>query len=50
VRTETVSPMAAEADATILALREGRTQAPEMPWFETLATARLLADWRAALA
>lgn len=45
----TVSPMAAEADATIRALRDGRTHAPEMPWFETLATARLLADWRAAL-
>lgn len=49
IRTDTVSPMAAEADATILALREGRTQAPEMPWDETLAIARLLADWRAAL-
>ncbi len=46
---DTVSPMAAEADATILALREGRTEAPEMPWAESLATARLLADWRAAL-
>lgn len=46
---DTVSPMAAEADATILALREGRTQAPEMPWSESRATARLLADWRAAL-
>lgn len=45
---ETISPMAAEADATILALREGRTQVPEIPWFETLATARLLAQWRAA--
>ncbi|MBN9215417.1 MAG: oxidoreductase [Microbacterium sp. SCN 70-200] len=49
VVASTISPMAAEADATISALREGRTQAPEMPWFETLATARLLAEWRAAL-
>ncbi|MGB4778409.1 Gfo/Idh/MocA family protein [Microbacterium sp.] len=49
VRTATVSPMAAEADATIRALREGRTEAPEVPWAQTRATARLLADWRAAL-
>lgn len=49
VRTDTISPMAAEADATILALRERRTQVPEMPWSETLTTARLLAEWRAAL-
>ena len=47
--TATVSPMAAEADATIAALREGRTEAPEMPWRETLATARLLAEWRSVL-
>ncbi|MBF4562107.1 Gfo/Idh/MocA family oxidoreductase [Microbacterium sp. VKM Ac-2870] len=49
IRTPTVSPMAAEADATILALRDGRTEAPEMPWLHTRTTARLLADWRAAL-
>ncbi|PZU44201.1 MAG: gfo/Idh/MocA family oxidoreductase [Microbacterium sp.] len=49
IRTPTLSPMALEADATIRALREGRTQVPEMPWSESLATARLLADWRAAL-
>ncbi|MFS0866439.1 Gfo/Idh/MocA family protein [Microbacterium sp. 179-B 1A2 NHS] len=49
IETATVSPMAAEADATILALRDGRTEAPEMPWDETRATARLLADWRRAL-
>lgn len=49
IHTPTTSPMAAEADATILALREGRTQAPEMPWFESLATARLLEQWRAAI-
>jgi len=47
--TGTLSPMAAEADATIAALRDGRTEVPEMPWAETLATARLLEDWRAAL-
>ncbi len=50
LQTATISPMAAEADATILALREGRTEVVEMPWSDTLATARLLADWRAALA
>lgn len=49
IRTDTLSPMALEADATIRALREGRTQVPEMPWSQSLATARLLADWRAAL-
>lgn len=49
IRTATVSPMAAEADATILALREGRTEVPEMPWAHTLTTARLLDAWRAAL-
>lgn len=50
ITTATASPMAAEADATIRALRDGRTEAPEMPWADTRATARLLADWRAALA
>lgn len=49
VRTATVSPMAAEADATIRALREGRTEVPEMPWTQTVTTARLLEAWRAAL-
>ena len=49
IATGTVSPLAAEADATIAALREGRTEAPEMPWRETLATARLLAEWRSVL-
>lgn len=47
--TGTVNPMAAEADATIRALRAGRTQAPEMPWRDTLTIADLLAGWRAAL-
>ncbi|MCT9821312.1 Gfo/Idh/MocA family oxidoreductase [Microbacterium sp. W1N] len=49
VRTGTVSPMAAEADATIRALRDGRTEAPEIPWSQTRTIARLLDDWRAAL-
>lgn len=49
VVTETVSPMAAEADATVRALREGRLEAPEMPWAQTRATAAVLAQWRAAL-
>ncbi|RLK52690.1 Gfo/Idh/MocA family protein [Microbacterium telephonicum] len=49
LRTTTVSPMAAEADATIAALRDGRTEAPEMPWAQTRTIARLLEDWRAAL-
>lgn len=47
--TATVNPMAAEGDATIAALRAGRTQAPEMPWRETVAIADLLDAWRAAL-
>lgn len=49
IHTDTISPMAAEADATILALRDGRTEAPEMPWAQTRTTARLLEEWRAAL-
>ena len=49
LQTATVSPMAAEADATIAALRSGRTEVPEMPWTDTRATAALLAQWRAAL-
>lgn len=49
ITTPTVNPMAAEGDATILALRAGRMQAPEMPWDESVAIAALLAEWRAAL-
>lgn len=49
IEAAVVQPMGAEADAVIAALREGRTEAPEMPWAQTRATARLLADWRAAL-
>lgn len=46
---ETLNPMAAEADAVIAALRDGRTEAPEMPWAQTRVIARLLEDWRRAL-
>lgn len=46
IEVPTVQPMAAEADATIRALREGRVEAPEIPWVETQAIARLLAQWR----
>ncbi|GAA4070809.1 hypothetical protein GCM10023065_25730 [Microbacterium laevaniformans] len=49
IHTQTSSPMAVEADATILALRDGRTEAPEMLWAQTRTTARLLEDWRAAI-
>jgi len=49
IGADVVSPMAAEADAVTLALRERRTQAPEMPWAESLEIARLLDAWRAAL-
>lgn len=38
-----------EADATIAALRDGRTETPEMTAAETLATARTLDRWRAAV-
>lgn len=38
-----------EADATIAALREGRAEAAEMTTAETLATARTLDRWRAAI-
>lgn len=49
LRTPAVDLMAAEGDATILALREGRTEAPEMPWRESLVTARLLDEWLAGV-
>ena len=38
-----------EADATVAALRDGRADAPEMTSAETLATARTLDRWRAAI-
>lgn len=46
----TVDPMAAEADAVVLALQAERSEAPEMPWAQTRATAALLAAWREQLA
>lgn len=49
VELPTVDPFAAEADAVSLALAEGRTEAPEVPWAHSRAVARLLAEWRAGL-
>jgi predicted dehydrogenase len=49
VTAATVSPMAAEADAVLRALAEGRTEVPEMPWRETRAIARLLDKWLGAV-
>ncbi|MFI8634034.1 Gfo/Idh/MocA family protein [Microbacterium sp. NPDC077663] len=49
IEVPTVQPMAAEADATIRALREGRTEAPEIPWEQTRTIARLLAQWRGGI-
>lgn len=49
IEAAVVQPMAAEADAVIAALRDGRTEVAEMPWVQTRATARLLAEWRATL-
>ena len=49
IEVSTVQPMAAEADATIRALRDGRTEAPEVPWEETRTIARLLAAWRGSI-
>ncbi|MEK6343485.1 MAG: aldo/keto reductase, partial [Curtobacterium sp.] len=43
------APYALEADATTAALREGRTDAPEMTIDESLATARTLDRWREAI-
>src|SRR5690606_10553407 len=49
VKVPTVSPMAAEGDAVLRALAEGRTEVPEMPWAETRAIARLIDAWLSAL-
>ena len=46
---DTVQPMAAEADAVIAALRERRTQAPEIPWSQSRTIAGLLDGWLDAL-
>ena len=45
----TVQPMAAEADAVSLALRDGRQEAPEMPWEHSRLIARVLEEWRARI-
>ncbi|WIA99186.1 aldo/keto reductase [Curtobacterium sp. MCBA15_012] len=42
-------PYAHEADATVAALRSGAVEAPQMTHDETLATARTLDRWRAAI-
>jgi predicted dehydrogenase len=49
VELPTVDPFAAEADAVSLALAEGRTEIPEVPWSHSRAVARLLAEWRVGL-
>ncbi|WEO76583.1 Gfo/Idh/MocA family oxidoreductase [Cryobacterium sp. SO2] len=49
VEVPTVDPFAAEADAVSLALREDRTEAPEVPWVQSRNIARLLEQWRAGL-
>jgi predicted dehydrogenase len=49
VAVPTVDPFAAEADAVSLALRDGRTEAPEVPWAHSRSVARLLDQWRAGL-
>ncbi|MCU1447247.1 Gfo/Idh/MocA family oxidoreductase [Cryobacterium sp.] len=49
IELPTVDPFAAEADAVSLALAQGRTEAPEVPWAHSRAVARLLEQWRAAL-
>lgn len=49
IRTAVVQPMAAEADAVIAALRDGRVEAPEMPWAESSVIARVLDRWRSAI-
>jgi dihydrodiol dehydrogenase / D-xylose 1-dehydrogenase (NADP) len=49
ISVDTVQPMAAEADAVIAALREGRTQAPEIPWSQSQTIAALLDGWLDAL-
>jgi predicted dehydrogenase len=49
VELPTVDPFAAEADAVSLALAEGRTEIPEVPWSHSRAVARLLTEWRVRL-
>lgn len=49
VELPTVDPFAAEADCVSLALRDGRTEAPEVPWAYSRSIARLLGEWRAGV-
>ncbi|HWR86744.1 MAG TPA: Gfo/Idh/MocA family oxidoreductase, partial [Rhodoglobus sp.] len=49
VEVPAVQPMGAEADAVALVLAEGRVEAPEMPWAQSAAIARVLGEWRGAL-
>jgi len=49
VELPTVDPFAAEADAVSLALRDGRTEAPEVPWAHSRSISCLLEQWRAGL-
>lgn len=49
VRVGVIQPMAAEADAIARALADGSAEVPEMPWGESLLTARVLESWREAL-
>ena len=44
-----VDPMAAEADAVSLALVEGHREVSAMTWAESVLTAEVLEQWRAAL-
>lgn len=46
VEVPVAQPMAAEADAVALALLKGRCEVPEMPWEQSVATARLVDEWR----
>lgn len=49
IEVPTVDPFAAEADAVSLALLDGHTEAPEVPWAHSRTIARLLEQWRAGL-
>jgi dihydrodiol dehydrogenase / D-xylose 1-dehydrogenase (NADP) len=44
-----IQPMGAEADAISLALADGRSEVPEVPWGDTRAIAEALTQWRTAV-
>ncbi|QLD12387.1 Gfo/Idh/MocA family protein [Microbacterium oleivorans] len=48
-RPAVVNPFAAEADAVAELLVRGEIESPAMPWAHSIAVARLLDDWAAAL-